>query len=41
MIRLPEHVRNNLPTAQEVMAHLLLCCLLWGFVGLLLMECLP
>ncbi|MEZ7137344.1 hypothetical protein [Komagataeibacter sp. SM21] len=41
MIRLPEHVRHNLPTAQEVGAHVLLCCVVWGCLGLIILECLP
>lgn len=41
MIRLSQRIRNVMPTAQEVMAHMLFCCVLWGFVGLLLVECLP
>lgn len=41
MIHLSQHIRDVMPTAQEVMAHMLFCFLLWGFLLLLLVECLP
>lgn len=41
MIHLPENVRHNLPTTQEVAALVLFCCLVWGCLGLIVLECLP
>ncbi|WP_019085753.1 hypothetical protein [Komagataeibacter europaeus] len=41
MIHLPEHVRLNLPTAQEVGAHVLFFFVVWGCLGLIILECLP
>ena len=45
MIHISEHhldrIRDNLPTAQEVGAHVLFFFLVWGFLGMIVLECLP
>ncbi|GCE89435.1 hypothetical protein [Komagataeibacter diospyri] len=45
MIHIPDHhldrIRDNLPTAQEVGAHVLLFCVIWGSLILIVLEALP
>ncbi|WP_332828233.1 hypothetical protein [Novacetimonas sp. GS1] len=36
-----ERLRDCLPTAEEVAAHVLFCCVVWGCLELIVLECLP
>ncbi|GCE78529.1 hypothetical protein [Komagataeibacter oboediens] len=45
MIHIPDHhlnrIRDNLPTTQEIAAHVLLFCIIWGGLVLIVLEALP
>ncbi|GBR38299.1 hypothetical protein AA11826_1804 [Komagataeibacter oboediens DSM 11826] len=45
MIHIPDHhinrIRDNLPTTQEIAAHVLLFGIIWGGLVLIVLEALP